>query len=120
MTYYFFEGIYYRRAGRDYVVVTAPRGAVISDLPLCDTTIYDGDIYYYYKNVVYARSGDGYIVVDEPDFDADTFKINIENSDNTITQIIIRRSGDGYVGPQGEYYYKFPKVSHLKGVYGKD
>jgi uncharacterized protein YcfJ len=45
--------------------------------------------------------------------------INIPNGQGGYTPVIIKRSGSGYVGPQGEYYPEFPKVSQLQTMYSK-
>lgn len=49
----------------------------------------------------------------------DDIIINIPNSAGSYTRVLIKRSGKGFVGPQGEYYSEFPKVSVLKVIYGK-
>ncbi|MDE2026993.1 MAG: hypothetical protein KGJ11_00450 [Candidatus Omnitrophica bacterium] len=49
----------------------------------------------------------------------DTFTINVPNDKGGYTSVVIRRSGNGYVGPQGEFYSDFPKVSQLRMMYGK-
>jgi len=48
----------------------------------------------------------------------DDFTVNVPNAQGGYTAIIIKKSGDGYVGPQGEYYSEFPKVSQLQTIYG--
>jgi len=48
----------------------------------------------------------------------DSFTINIPNSVGGYTSVVIKRSGDGFIGPQGEYYSVFPKISQLKVMYG--
>ncbi len=45
--------------------------------------------------------------------------INVPNDQGGYTPVTLRRSGSGYVGPQGEYYPEFPKVSQLKVLYSK-
>ena len=45
--------------------------------------------------------------------------INIPNSAGGYTSVLMKRSGNGFVGPQGEFYPEFPKVSALKVIYGK-
>jgi len=48
------------------------------------------------------------------------YSLNIPNSDGTTyTTVVINQKGNGYVGPQGEYYPEFPKVEQLKAMYGK-
>ncbi len=49
----------------------------------------------------------------------DSFPVNIPNGNGSYTTIVIRKSGNGYVGPQGEFYAQFPTVSRLKTMYVK-
>ena len=50
---------------------------------------------------------------------ADETVLYIPNSDGTYTQIKLSKSGDGYIGPQGEYYPDRPTVAQLRVLYGK-
>lgn len=52
-----------------------------------------------------------------PDANGD-FIVNVPNNAGGYTPIRIQKSGDGYLGPQGELYYPFPEVSQLKAMYG--
>jgi hypothetical protein len=45
--------------------------------------------------------------------------INIPNAAGGYTSVLIKRSGKGFIGPQGEFYPEFPRVSVLKVMYGK-
>ena len=45
--------------------------------------------------------------------------INIPNSNGSYTQVTLTKSGDGYIGPQGEYYTGHPTVEELKVLYGE-
>jgi hypothetical protein len=49
----------------------------------------------------------------------DSFTVNIPNDKGGYTAVTLKKSGNGYIGPQGEFYPKFPKVSLLKVIYGK-
>lgn len=49
----------------------------------------------------------------------DSFPVNIPNSSGGYIAVVIKRSGSGYVGPQGEFYASFPSVAQLKAMYGK-
>ena len=49
----------------------------------------------------------------------DTFPVNVPNKNGGYTAVLIKKSGNGYVGPQGEFYASFPTVSQLKVMYGK-
>jgi hypothetical protein len=49
----------------------------------------------------------------------ESFTLNIPDQSGGYTQVIIKRSGTGFVGPQGEYYPEFPSVAQLQAMYGK-
>jgi hypothetical protein len=49
----------------------------------------------------------------------DVITLNIPNDKGGYTAVVIKRSGNGFIGPQGEFYSDFPKVSQLKIMYGK-
>lgn len=49
----------------------------------------------------------------------DSFSVNIPNSKGGYTAVTLKASGKGFIGPQGEFYFEFPKVSQLKAMYGK-
>ena len=49
----------------------------------------------------------------------DELTINIPNSAGGYTSVLIKKSEKGFIGPQGEFYPEFPRVSVLKVVYGK-
>lgn len=56
----------------------------------------------------------------EPEYaHCETVVINIPNSNGSYTQVTLRKSGSGYIGPQGEYYPEHPTVEQLKALYGK-
>ena len=48
-----------------------------------------------------------------------TVVINVPNFDGTSTRVNLTRKGDGYIGPQGEYYQGTPTADQLKVLYGK-
>ena len=74
--------------------------------------------------------GAGYIVGNEADKkkqqeemqslreQANSEIINIHNSNGSISQVRVTRSGTGWVGPRGEWYDHLPTESELKPVYG--
>ena len=49
----------------------------------------------------------------------ETLTVNIPNSRGGYTAVTLKRSGNGFVGPQGEYYPEHPTVEQLKVLYGK-
>jgi len=46
------------------------------------------------------------------------YTVNIPNTRGWYNTVVIKRSGDGFVGPQGEYYPEFPKIFQLQMKYG--
>ena len=50
---------------------------------------------------------------------ADSFTVNIPNDKGGYSAVVLKQSGKGFVGPQGEFYSEFPKISQLKVMYGK-
>lgn len=74
--------------------------------------------------------GAGYIVGNEADKkqqkqeiqnmqqEMNTQMINIHNSNGSIIQVKVTRSGTGWAGPRGEWYDHLPTEAELKPVYG--
>lgn len=124
-TYY--DGLYYRCEGPDYVIVEPPIGALVPAIPAdYIPVVIRGVTYYTCDGIYYVRTREGYrvvppvrVVVPPPVDREDTFSVNVPNDSGGSTNVIIRRSGDGYVGPQGEYYPEFPTISQLRVLYGR-
>jgi hypothetical protein len=134
-SYYYYDGLYYNYVGGDYVLITPPVGAYVSVIPpdfqpvlINGRTYYtDNGVYYIltrrhgYKvvaaPVVYAPVQP--VVVAQPDTAQDSFPVNIPNNSGGYTTVVIRKSGSGFVGPQGEFYAQFPSVAQLKVMYSK-
>jgi hypothetical protein len=146
--YYYADGLYYNHLGPDYVVVTPPIGAVVSTIPPdYQQVLINGMTYYTDNGVYYVYTRYGYQVVPQPvqvvqtvpepspvvtqaappvtvtapasPAADDSFTINIPNDKGGYSAVNLKRSGNGFVGPQGEFYPEFPKVSQLKAMYGK-
>lgn len=49
---------------------------------------------------------------------ASTVVINVQNSNGSYTPVTLRRAGNQYVGPRGEYYSTLPTEAQLKVAYG--
>lgn len=54
-----------------------------------------------------------------PPAQQNAFTVNIPNDHGGYTAVVIKRSGNGFTGPQGEFYPEFPKVFQLRIMYGK-
>lgn len=164
MMYYYFDGIYYSRVDREYVVVNPPVGATVRVIPSEFRPIVINGVTYYTDNgTYYVYTPQGYQVVPSPivvsqpipvaplvitqtqapvtaqtqiveaqplqsapqtaaapiQETEDSFTVNIPDDRGGFIPVVIRRSGKGFVGPQGEYYHEFPKVAQLKLMYGK-
>jgi len=145
--YYYYDGLYYSYAGDgDFVLVNPPYGAYVSAIPPdFQAMIVNGRTYYTNNGVYYVFTDRGYRVVHPPDVyqqppveivaqpqqvvvaapasapevAQDSFPINIPNNNGGYTAVVIKKSGTGYVGPQGEFYPTFPSVAQLKAMYGK-
>ena len=44
--------------------------------------------------------------------------VNITNSNGSVSQVRLTKSGTGYTGPRGEFYDHLPTEAELKPVYG--
>jgi hypothetical protein len=150
MSYYYWQGEFYRRERERYVVIPAPVGAVVTTIPSgYQPVIIDGTPYYIINGVTYMYTPYGYQVVPQPktiiiqnNADQQTpqvipdqstsgvqntpvtntnnsFTVNIPNAKRGYTAVTLKRSGTGFVGPQGEYYSEFPRIEQLKVMYAK-
>jgi len=114
--YYYDDGIYYNYAGGQYVVAQPPVGVVVGAIPSdFQPVVINGVTYYTNNGTYYVYTPDGYKVVTAPQT---TLTVNVPRG-NGYVAVILRRSGNGYVGPQGEFYSSFPQVSQLRIMYGK-
>ncbi|MGE5197208.1 MAG: DUF6515 family protein [Deltaproteobacteria bacterium] len=129
--YYDHDRFYLPFFNLGFFIVAPPIGAVVSILPAGHRTIVVGGLnYYYYDNVYYRPCPTGYIVVPRPVMNSNvavvptpesygqTVTINIPNSNGSYTAVTLTRRGNGYVGPQGEYYSGRPTVDQLRALYG--
>jgi hypothetical protein len=132
--YYYYDGLYYVREGYDYVLVSPPIGAYVNVIPPDFQPISINGRRYYTDNGIYyvLTEHNGYRVVSHPVMYAepqqvietqpvtvDTFPVNVPNNSGGYTTVVVKKSGNGYVGPQGEFYATFPSVSQLKTMYTK-
>ena len=130
---------FYHRHPREYVVVAPPPRVLISALPHdYQPVIINGVIYYTDNDVYYQYTSQGYVVVPRPApavfetaradtaFPASPIKkseefisVNVPNKKGGYLVVDIKRTDNGYIGPQGEFYPEFPRVDQLKVMYGK-
>jgi len=94
VTYYLNNGVYYIYTEYGYQAVATPVGAqVVSPAAVTPSPV--------------------------SAYTDDSITINVPNDKGGYTAVVLKKSGNGYTGPQGEYYPEFPKVSQLKMMYGK-
>jgi len=74
--------------------------------------------------------GTGYVIGNEKDKketrqqqnaayeSANTYVVNVRNSNGSTTPVTLRRSGNRWVGPRGEYYSAVPSPEQLSPIYG--
>ncbi len=67
LSYYYVNGTFYQKRNSGYVVVAAPKGAVVSKLPDGHKVIMvNGVRHYTYNGVYWKHTPSGYIVVSDP------------------------------------------------------
>jgi len=97
VTYYVNNGVYYTYTQYGYQAVATPIGSVAAPVVQADAV-----------TVMPASTNND-----------DSYTINIPNGKGGYNAVLLKRSGNGFVGPQGEFYSEFPKVSQLQVMYGK-
>ena len=143
--HYYRDGRWYRHGwlGFDIAVSALAIGALIDSLPPRYETVVVGNApYYYYGNNYYRPYPyGGYVVVPPPPMvvaqpvmvqpeaapvvmqaqaqNPGDFTVNIPSSRGGWISVTLRRKGNGFVGPQGEYYPENPTVEQLKVLYGR-
>lgn len=125
--YHYYGGRFYQPSwfGFDIALRIPSIGTVISTLPFgYRTVVVGGDTYYNYDNIYYrSYPNKGYVVVQQPtvvtQFEYNTVVVNVPDTNGGYTAVTLMRHGDGYVGPQGEYYPGNPTVEQLKALYGR-
>jgi hypothetical protein len=135
--FFYHHGLFFRRINSGLVIVAPPIGVVVPFLPIGYVTLrFGGWDYYYMDGVYYRPCPSGYLTVPESEVEnlkqkanmkteelardaTGYYTVNIPNSDGTFIAVKLRKSGAGYIGPQGEYYGEHPTVEQLKVLYGK-
>jgi len=138
--YYYHRGLFYRKTRSGFLLVSPPIGVTVPMLPEgCSAVFSRGRKYFYHEDAFYRKSPSGYIVITEPGIKetampkpinidttpppeavSDIFIVNIPNNDGSYTPVKLVKKGDGYTGPQGEFYPGKPTIEQLKVLYGKD
>jgi hypothetical protein len=131
MLYYYLNGTYYQETPSGYVIVSAPRGAMITSIPERHKVIvYNNTDYYYYNSAYYVKQPTGYTVVTPPpsvvssnapavEAPEKTVVVTVPNPNGSYIPVTLQKYSDGYVGPNGEFYPDYPTLDQLKAMYSK-
>ena len=107
--HYLINGTTYVYTGVGYQVVPTPRVLVMQPPPPQDIVM-----------PVITSVQTPAVPVPAPPSAADSvYTVNIPNSKGGYTAVTLTRSGNGFLGPQGEFYTEFPRIEQLKVMYGK-
>jgi hypothetical protein len=131
ITYYYNDGRFYVPSSGKVVEVQPPVGAVVVKLPDNSVVINDGDETYYVDDgIFYRKVWDGYKVIAPPfgprdsdgvlmaGNDRDDISIRLPDSEGGYVEVLLSRTGQGFKGPQDEYYPEFPPMDQLQEMYG--
>ncbi len=94
-------------------------GAFVNGLPAgyLSVTI-NGALYAVYQGVFYEQVSFGYQAVDISTLVFNgPFSFGILNSGGVYIQIPMKAVGNGFIGPQGEFYPQFPPIRQLRAMY---
>lgn len=131
--YHYDDGRFYTHNAFGFFLSAPPVGAVVASIPTGNSRIViGGTTYYHYNDVYYKNCPEGYIIVSDPiqysneknmpqrrSLSGKTVTINVPNANGSYTPVTLVRQGNGYVGPQGEFYPGNPSVEQLEALYGK-
>ncbi len=112
-TYYLNDGTYYQYNGYGYQPVPPPVTGVQPDAVIQPPEVEANQAPTPEAPEITSAVGNG------SSADVDSITINIPNKKGNYTAVTLKKSGNGYIGPQGEFYPEFPKVSQLEVIYGK-
>lgn len=145
-TYFYQNGNFYSPAGHnEAIIVNPPYGMIIPNIPVgYQTYTVNGQEYHIYNNISYVESPNGgYTIVETPPTapkmhkeqgltnsdpaknkyneykfkSPDDLSVKIPNNDGTFTLVPLKKTDDGFIGPQGEKYENFPSINDLKKRY---
>ena len=106
--YYTINGATYMSTPYGYQVVPTPRPIVVQAAPAVAAAPEQP-----------APATQQGVTITAPAAAEDAYTINIPNSKGHYTPVVLKRSGNGFIGPQGEYYPEFPRIEQLKLMYAK-
>jgi len=109
--YYYYQGSYFRPCPSGYIVVPVPAPAVVAEEP---------------QAAVENKAQPAAPAAQAPapaqsakQVSGDSVVINVPDKNGGYYPVVLVKRGNGYVGPQGEFYAGHPTVDQLKVLYGK-
>jgi len=106
--YYTVNGVTYISTTYGYQVVPPPRVVVVRTEPGLPQTA-----------LIAPPAASAPVAIPPAPAGDESFTVNIPNARGSYSGVTMKRMGNGFVGPQGEFYSEFPKVEQLKLMYGK-
>ncbi len=111
--YYNINDVTYMQTSYGYQVVPEPKIIVIKDSEIKAAAKES------VQNELNAQRAASVSAASTANNNGESFTVNIPNSSGGYTPVVLRRSGTGFVGPQGEFYTEFPQIEQLKVMYAK-
>lgn len=117
VAYYNINGVTYMWTSAGYQVVPQPKTIIIKNYnnvtePVRTVTPVD-------NSAATNQTADQAQAKTAAEQSDEVFTVNVPNSKGGYTAVTLKRSGEGFTGPQGEYYTEFPKIEQLKVMYAK-
>ena len=112
---YFYDGMYYYQPGPAGYVVVQPAVAPVVMAPQAAPVIMAPSA----APVVAAPAPIPQAVAAPAPLQNSSVTVRIKNKNGSATSIMMVRKGNGYEGPQGEYYEAMPSNEQLNALYGQ-
>jgi hypothetical protein len=111
MPYYYYSNTYYVPAPNGYVVAAPPVAPAMPQAPAYQAAMPQPAAP---QTVAPAQAPAAPVVSQTPD---DAFEIRLSNGNGSYTSITLRKTNQGFLGPQGEFYSDHPTEDQLRQRY---
>jgi|GEM_PF-1233342 len=115
-TYYTSNGVYYRRTHDGYLVVEQPQTVVVETVKVVTQ---DSPVTTTITPTLTTTTTTPITSTVTTATPQDSFTVRIPSFQGGYVAVTLKRSKDGFIGPQGEFYPEFPSVEQLKVMYDK-
>lgn len=113
--YYFYQGSYFTPCPNGYLVVSMPVPVPPAEQP----QVTSGSKVQSPPEPEAQSAAVAAAVQSRKTVSGDSVVINVPDNNGGYSPVVLVKRGDGYVGPQGEFYAGHPTVDQLKVLYGK-